>query len=178
MSIENFTRELKKVLRVYVAIICTELRNKECDDLFVLNDRIGLIRRAIYSSLAPSLEVLEQANPAYYNEIMKLIEKYIGQEERLVNICFNLFEKNCTDSNDNDNAVNARRVRDEIGIAISLTLEEQVINGSNFYSQLGLIDMKSGSVEDIVSTIFGVCQVNCVLDFSYATLGNLSAYLT
>ena len=29
-----------------------------------------------------------------------------------------------------------------------------------------------------MSEWFGVCQVNCVLDFSYATLGNLSAYLT
>ena len=31
---------------------------------------------------------------------------------------------------------------------------------------------------DIDNRLKGVCQVNCVLDFSYATLGNLSAYLT
>lgn len=153
-SIEELFKEVKKVLRVYVAIICTEVRNKEREDLFVLNNRTGIIRIVTSRSLEPFLEILETTKPAYLKEILKLIDKYMRQEDRLVSICLNIFKRNFIDEDTNDKTVTAKRVFEKIGIPIALSLEEHKTDGSSFYRQLGVVDMKSGSVDDVLSTIF------------------------
>ena len=45
------------------------------------------------------------------------------------------------------------------------------------YNKTYRIDFIRKLVSNLKAQVW-VCQVNCVLDFSYATLGNLSAYLT
>lgn len=153
-SIEELFGKVKKVLRVYVAIVCTEVRNKEGEELFVLNDRTGLIKRLTYSLLEPLLEVLKSKKTAHFNEILKLIDKYMRQEDRLVRICINIFERNLFDCDTNDKIVRARRVFEKIGLPVALSLEEHQTDGSNFYRQLGIVDIKSGSVDDVISSIF------------------------